>query len=642
MSRADADRERTPSTADEEAFVVDERTLTIDGLPLHIWCRTPGNLAKVRALVERGADVNAVDEHDATPVYYCALTGNAPVLRFLLEAGAVLDPKTFVGERVLYAALTPEIKRLLLQYREQTLPRYTDALTEHLRSALDSNTDHAAAVVADPDADIGFRLTKTRCLWAHRVVLAARCHLFEKILQERISSSKVLRVRHTDPDAFEAFIRYLYTSTVSVRFRHASEFVGLVRRFQLGELEHEVERQRQWLMRKRERKYEAITHQRLEDLHIRLFGASRVRHLEQDLERYLSRPGGMSFVDVHVRLEYASRTGGEEYAPVVFPAHWIFLRRSEYFRALRSFYGNRLDSSCMVRVPSDISPFAFECVLHHMYCSNLPRDWYERAVSGVCAAACMDKRGTDRPDPNELLVEVIAAADLLGYPHVKQSAASAMEIDRENVFGLLFAAACYQSRALRAACVRVLAEMLLDCVRPLHLPSSTALTCSATGVPEPESIAASLFPRMRPRPGSVATSLPAALAPRASLTEPTISNDARESPWPQAGSSGRAPTQVDASILSVDHHAVIFQHTSTFTALKQALRSDTFSDIMEDIREEALRLGLSHKFTAALRDPLGETLDRIIFDVTGGLRLSEGRVRRCPNQSCIGGSSATT
>jgi hypothetical protein len=629
MSRESVDRDRAPSAAEEEAFVVDERTLTIDGLPLHIWCRTPGNLAKVRALVERGADINAVDEHDATPVYYCALTGNAPVLRFLLEAGAVLDPKTFVGERVLYAALTPEIKRLLLQYREQTLPRYTDALTEHLRSALENSAEHATIV--DHDADIGFRFRRVHCLWAHRAVLAARCPAFERILHERSAAGKILRVRDTNPDAFEAFIRYLYTSTVSVRVRHASEFVRLVHRFQLGELEGEVERQRQWLLRKREHKYEAITNQKLEDLHIRLFGASRVRHLEQDLECFLLRPSGMSFVDVHVRIEYPSGAG-EEHEFAEFPAHWLFLRRSEYFRALRSFYDNSGESCTVVYVPPDIAPNAFACVLHHMYCSNLPPDWRQRGMSRASTATAGGSANADRSDPNEFLVEVIAAADLLGYPHVKQSAASAIDIDRENVFGLLFAAACYQSRALRAACVRVLAEMLLESIQPPPMPSFTASTCSATRVPEPDSIAAALFPRRRCRVSSPVSSLPTFIAPDTHSSEQVTRDAPPECSFPRRGPVDETAPRTVEYHLGVEEDAVIFRHRSDFIALRRALSLDVFSKIMEDIREEALRLGLLQKFTTALRDSLGETLDRIIFHITDGLTLSEGNVQFCVGQ----------
>jgi len=630
MSRENGNNGQNGNTTDEEAFLVDERTMTVDGLPLHIWCRTPGNLAKVRALVERGADVNAVDEHDATPVYYCALTGNAPVLRFLLEAGAVLDPKTFVGERVLYAALTPEIKRLLLQYREQTLPSYTDALTEHLRAVLEGNENVGGHV--DDDADVGFRLEGNRCIWAHRVVLAARSPIFEKILEKRTSPGKVLRLKHVSADAFEAFLRYLYTSTVSVRVRHAEEFMTIAQRFHLDELAQEVDRQRQWLLRKREHKYEVVTHQRLEDLHINLFGASRVHRLEQDLEHLLSRTDNMPFVDVYVQVTCPGPTY-EECSLLVYPAHWLFLRRAEYFRALRDFYRDRSSACAIVRIPSNISPFAFECVLHHMYHSKLPRNWREKALDCAHLRREPCNHHAVDVDMNEFLVEIIAAADLLGYPHVKQSAASAMEINRINVFGLIYAAACYQSRALRAACVRILAEMLLDAVQPLLVPSVTSISCSATRVPEPGSIAEALVPHVdsqsrlppadsRTRDSSIATSQESNHASKCSSIAAVSATDTCTMP------SWQVLNQCPTHVVQVDRHATVFQRARDFIALRQVLSAVEFSEIMEDVREEALRLGLVHKFSSAVRDALGETLDCIVFEITDGLVLAEGSAER--------------
>ncbi|MCX5643647.1 MAG: ankyrin repeat domain-containing protein [Phycisphaerae bacterium] len=57
-----------------------------------------GNLARVKSLVEQGADPNAKDEFGWTPLYWAASTGQEEVAAYLIGKGATVDAKT-IDER---------------------------------------------------------------------------------------------------------------------------------------------------------------------------------------------------------------------------------------------------------------------------------------------------------------------------------------------------------------------------------------------------------------------------------------------------------------------------------------------------------------------------------------------------------------
>ena len=56
--------------------------------PLHV-SATNGHLEVVRALLEKGADVNAKEDNGWTPLHYCAREGHLEVARFLIKAGSI-------------------------------------------------------------------------------------------------------------------------------------------------------------------------------------------------------------------------------------------------------------------------------------------------------------------------------------------------------------------------------------------------------------------------------------------------------------------------------------------------------------------------------------------------------------------------
>lgn len=76
-----------------------------------------GDLARVKALLAEGADVNARDEMGVTPLMQASLAGNTDVVRFLLDKGADLNRQNKIGMTALTAAASGgkfEIVKLLL------------------------------------------------------------------------------------------------------------------------------------------------------------------------------------------------------------------------------------------------------------------------------------------------------------------------------------------------------------------------------------------------------------------------------------------------------------------------------------------------------------------------------------------------
>lgn len=64
-----------------------------------------GDLAKVKALVDKGANVNVGDQNQRTPLIFAATNGHTPVVKFLITAGAIVDAKDGGGwTALLYAS----------------------------------------------------------------------------------------------------------------------------------------------------------------------------------------------------------------------------------------------------------------------------------------------------------------------------------------------------------------------------------------------------------------------------------------------------------------------------------------------------------------------------------------------------------
>ncbi len=77
-----------------------------------------GHVDTVRALIDKGADVNAKDLTGWTPLHAAAFKGNMQIVRLLLENGAVAEPSTWflespwiMAEELGYPAIVPLLKQ---------------------------------------------------------------------------------------------------------------------------------------------------------------------------------------------------------------------------------------------------------------------------------------------------------------------------------------------------------------------------------------------------------------------------------------------------------------------------------------------------------------------------------------------------
>jgi hypothetical protein len=86
------------------------------GTPLH-WAALHGNVELVRRLIERGANINAMDNVGRTPLFPAAANGHVEVLKLLLAYGADVRAMNYRGWRLIPPSLRhPEIVKLLNEY----------------------------------------------------------------------------------------------------------------------------------------------------------------------------------------------------------------------------------------------------------------------------------------------------------------------------------------------------------------------------------------------------------------------------------------------------------------------------------------------------------------------------------------------
>ncbi|KAK1864288.1 hypothetical protein I4F81_006837 [Pyropia yezoensis] len=205
--------------------------LLADGHPLHSWARV-GDTVRVGALLAAGADVNARDEWDATPLYYASLCGHVPAVRALLDGGATCDAASFDGERIFYAALTAQVQAVLLDYTHRVRPRGEAAAVAHLRRLWEvANPDggpagRSASTAANgggghPPASSAADLTLIVHgvpLHLHRFVLAGRIPGFRRRLAGRWAGTPSVALRRAalTPPAAAALLEWAYGGFVDV------------------------------------------------------------------------------------------------------------------------------------------------------------------------------------------------------------------------------------------------------------------------------------------------------------------------------------------------------------------------------------------------------------------------------------------
>ncbi|CAM9985746.1 unnamed protein product, partial [Phaeothamnion confervicola] len=198
---------------------------------LHLKARE-GDLQGVAfAVLQRLADINEADFYGATPLYYACLCGHEAIIRFLLENGARCEEDTYEGERCFYAALRPDLRRLLQSWAVTAAHR--DPFEELLRRMLQNGRW----------ADVVFNVRGTP-MAAHRVVLAARCEYFGRMFETVWAGREVITLSNSkvDPRAFAELLRWLYTGRASLPSDVVEKFVLLCRQTQMPHLEDEIGR----------------------------------------------------------------------------------------------------------------------------------------------------------------------------------------------------------------------------------------------------------------------------------------------------------------------------------------------------------------------------------------------------------------
>jgi ankyrin repeat protein len=73
----------------------------------------------VKMLLDHGANVNAIDQHQRTPLHYAAMAGNEDIIRMFLKAGARYDLKDKFGQSPSRLISSGKEKELLPLFEEK-------------------------------------------------------------------------------------------------------------------------------------------------------------------------------------------------------------------------------------------------------------------------------------------------------------------------------------------------------------------------------------------------------------------------------------------------------------------------------------------------------------------------------------------
>jgi len=84
-------------------------------------------------------------------------------------------------------------------------------------------------------------LINTETVYAHKIILATRCSIFQALFDEH-KNSNVIEIQHTTAKAFIAILNYLYSTQVSIKsIETAWEILKLSEQFKLFDLQPHVE-----------------------------------------------------------------------------------------------------------------------------------------------------------------------------------------------------------------------------------------------------------------------------------------------------------------------------------------------------------------------------------------------------------------
>ncbi|KAL8667366.1 MAG: hypothetical protein Q9168_007264 [Polycauliona sp. 1 TL-2023] len=123
-------------------------------------CRR-GDLKVCQEMIRDGANINARDLYDYSPLILASLCGHYEVVRLLLESGALCERDTFQGERCLYNALNDRIRNLLLSYDYSKSTDPLQPFAAHISSLLSRDTPQTSDLLVTAVGE-SFRLHKSR------------------------------------------------------------------------------------------------------------------------------------------------------------------------------------------------------------------------------------------------------------------------------------------------------------------------------------------------------------------------------------------------------------------------------------------------------------------------------------------------
>ncbi|XP_051229263.1 BTB/POZ domain-containing protein At2g04740-like [Lolium perenne] len=335
-----------------------------------------GDCARLSHLIEGGADVNAYDRWDSTPLYYACFAGHYEAARMLLKAGAIYVESTLEGERCYRGALNLGIRGLLQDYEGRPPPSPPSSppltrLSAAFLSALLASPDNRVAAESTVAPDITLYV-EGRPIEAHRVILAARSPYFRRKLATEWRNLKevTLPSSHSLPFRVMCSLRAFFYSDWLEVFADDLEAVARACRAFEGEVLHEMANRldaRRWLYRgagKRHSGPQRFFLQAQPEQH-RLPSALRLilqDCLANSREEYLQNNSDYDdLADIRIRA-------GDR----VFRCHHMVLAlRSEYFRTRLPPRTDAIEHNNNLLEEHDVSPEAFEKMLEYAYTDEI-------------------------------------------------------------------------------------------------------------------------------------------------------------------------------------------------------------------------------------------------------------------------------
>ncbi|KAL8998953.1 MAG: hypothetical protein Q9169_002059 [Polycauliona sp. 2 TL-2023] len=167
-------------------------------------CRR-GDLKLCQETIRDGANINARDRFDYSPLILASLCGHYEVVRLLLESGALCERDTFQGERCLYNALNDRIRNLLLSYDYSKSTDPLQPFAAHISSLLTRDTPQTSDLLVTAVGE-SFRL--------HKFLLSARSPYFRTKLSAAPDTTSWKIPTAIPPQAFGIAMRYVYLGEI--------------------------------------------------------------------------------------------------------------------------------------------------------------------------------------------------------------------------------------------------------------------------------------------------------------------------------------------------------------------------------------------------------------------------------------------